>query len=47
MRELGDLFPSGVYVIRPRPAAAEVGFSQLRQDAEQVLARIVRREGLR
>lgn len=51
MRELSDpgrqpSFPSGDYLIRPRPGAADAAFSRLRRDAEQVLERIRRREGL-
>lgn len=50
MRELSDparppAFPSGDYLIRPRPAATAAAFDQLRQDAVGALARIGQREG--
>ena len=41
------LLPSGDYLVRPRPGAANVAFSRLLRDAEQVLERICRREDLR
>lgn len=52
MRDLSDprrrpSFPSGDYLVRPRPAAAEAPFARLRRDAEGALERLRLREDLR